>query len=116
MAVGFLPYYIPYTEEVPVLNAIKEEGSTQGSDVSLSLSDPMMNMAGNFPPGNFPPTYALQYPPDGYQPNYSAPSNFSPGFQPDFKPKKDTSKLSKTQKSSKTTDEPPAGLDDFVLY
>ena len=113
MAVGFLPYYIPYAEDVPVLNAIKEEGSTQGSDVSLSLSDPMMKMPGNFPAGNFPPTYALQYPPDGYQPNYPAPSDFSP---PDFKPEKDTSKRSKTQKSSKTTDEPPAGLDDFVLY
>ena len=95
-----------------MLNAIKEEGSTQGSDVSLSLSDPTINL-----PGNFPPSYSLEYPPeivDDYQPNYPAhvTSNFSPDFQSNFKPKNNTPKRSKTQKDP----DPPAGLDDFVLY
>lgn len=38
---GYVPYFLPYPDDVPaVLNVIKEEGSTQDSEVSLTVPPP----------------------------------------------------------------------------
>ena len=55
MVPGYLPYYLPHPEEVPVvLNVIKEEGSTQDSEVSLPTLPPPAS-AQKRPPSSDPP-------------------------------------------------------------